>query len=90
MAMAHVAQWQVRLEMFEEGDRTTVRAVLDTGANVLTGEGVAVRNPADAAIPEIGTELAAGRALADLGRQLGNAAVTDIEGATGNRATVTI
>lgn len=86
--MTHVAQWTVRMSMFEEGDATTVRAVLDTGTNTLTGVGQAVRNPHDTDVPEIGIELAAGRALTDLGRQLMTAAVGDIEAMTGEHATV--
>lgn len=56
------------------GTRRRVHAVLDTGSNVLTGRGTAQRNPADSSAPEIGDDVAAGRPLADLGRQLAVAA----------------
>jgi hypothetical protein len=54
--------------------------VLDTGTTALTGHGVAHRDPADMDVPEIGDELAAGRALHDLARQLVDIAERDIEG----------
>jgi hypothetical protein len=88
--MTHVSEWTVRLYLSEDEDTTTVHAVLDTGANVLTGRGTAQRNPADSSVPEIGDEVAAGRALADLGHQLATAAACDIEAISGTPATVTI
>ncbi|MFE6828492.1 DUF1876 domain-containing protein [Streptomyces sp. NPDC057690] len=78
--MSHTAEWKLRLHLFEEEDRTTARAVLSTGTTELTGHGAAHRNPADTDVPEIGDELAAGRALYDLGRQLVEVADRDIEG----------
>ena len=46
---------------------------------MLTGHGVAHCNPADADVPEIGDELAAGRAMDELARQLLRTAERDIE-----------
>ena len=54
------------------------------------GHGVAHCNPVDTDVPEIGDELAAGRAMYDLAQQLVEAAERDIEGrgapATGRNA----
>ncbi|MXM65962.1 DUF1876 domain-containing protein [Streptomyces sp. HUCO-GS316] len=77
--MPHTVEWKVRLHLFEEEGSTKARVVLDTGTTVLTGHGTAHRNPVDADVPEIGEELAAGRALHDLGRQLVEVAERDIE-----------
>jgi hypothetical protein len=76
--MTHIADWPARLSITEDGNRTVARVVVTTKDNTLTAEGTAVRNPHDPAVPEIGDELAAGRALVDLGRQLIQAAAGDI------------
>ena len=78
--MPHTSEWTVHLYLFEDEGTTKARAVVDTGSASLTGHGVAHRNPADTDVPEIGDELAAGRAMQDLARQLVDAAVRDIEG----------
>lgn len=81
--MPHTVEWEVRLYLFEDEGTTKARAVLDTGnigGTPLTGHGVAHRNPADTDVPEIGDELAAGRAMHDLAQQLVAAAERDIEG----------
>ena len=78
--MPHTAEWKVRLYLSEEEGTTKAHVVLETGTTALTGRGVAHRNPADMDVPEIGDELAAGRAMHDLGRQLVDAAERDIEG----------
>ncbi|WAX81485.1 DUF1876 domain-containing protein [Streptomyces sp. KMM 9044] len=78
--MPHTAGWKARLHLFEDEGTTKARAVVDTGSTVLTGHGAAHRNPADLEMPEIGDELAVGRATEDLGRQPVDAAGRDIEG----------
>lgn len=79
--MPHTAEWKVRLHHFEDDDGTTkAHVVLDTGTTALTGHGTAHCHPADANVPEIGDELAAGRAMNDLAQQLLNIAERDIEG----------
>ncbi|MCD0485963.1 DUF1876 domain-containing protein [Streptacidiphilus sp. ASG 303] len=74
---AHTKSWQVRLYLFEEGDATAARVVLDTGDNVLEGHGEARRSPRDPQVPEIGDEFAVGRALVDLGHRLIQAGTVD-------------
>ncbi|MFC9329256.1 dsRBD fold-containing protein [Kitasatospora sp. NPDC057015] len=70
-------QWTLHLQVFEDGDLTTVHAVLDTGDNTLRSRATARRSPNDPDVPEIGDEFAAGRALVDLGHQLLRAGETD-------------
>jgi hypothetical protein len=74
----HVAEWQARVYLFEHDAATQARVVLNTGTNTLTSEGLARRHPADPEVPEIGDELAVGRALIELGERLVRAAGEDI------------
>ncbi|WP_340384029.1 DUF1876 domain-containing protein [Streptomyces sp. SS7] len=79
--MSHTAEWKARLHIFEDDEGTTkAHLVLDTGTTALTGHGTAHCHPADRDVPEIGDELAAGRAMNDLARKLLQAAERDIEG----------
>ncbi|MGW1884595.1 DUF1876 domain-containing protein [Streptomyces sp. NPDC001970] len=77
--MTRTAEWKIRLYLFEEDGTTKARVDLDTGTTVLTGHGVARCRPDDTDVPEIGDELAASRAVQDLGRRLMIAAYGDIE-----------
>jgi len=76
--MSHTTEWKIRLYLFEEEGTTKARVVLDTGTTSLTGHGTAHCNPGDTDVPEIGDELAAGRALHDLAGQLVETAERDI------------
>lgn len=76
--MDHVAEWNANVFLYEHENTTQARVVLDTGAAKLSGEGLARRNPADPLVPEIGDELAVGRALMELGERLVRAAGEDI------------
>ncbi|MEU8827449.1 DUF1876 domain-containing protein [Streptomyces sp. NPDC048636] len=77
--MSHTVEWRIHLFLFEDEGRTKARIELDTGGSALTGRGLARCNPEDQDVPVIGDELAAGRALRDLGEQLVRAAEHDIE-----------
>ncbi|MER6216988.1 dsRBD fold-containing protein [Streptomyces sp. NPDC001272] len=79
--MSHVTEWKTHFYLFEEDRTTNVRIELDTGTTKLTGHGTARCNPTDADVPEIGDELAAARALEDLGAQLKLLALGDMEAA---------
>lgn len=68
--MARTLEWKVGLFLSEEDGTTKARAVLDTGTATLTGQGSAHCSPEDVDVPEIGDELAAGRAMHSLARQL--------------------
>ncbi|MGD9527130.1 DUF1876 domain-containing protein [Pseudonocardia sp.] len=73
-------QWTVVIDIDEHDGRTRAVARLDAhGAEDLVGTGLARCNPADRDVPEIGDELAAARALSDLGHRLLDAAAGDIE-----------
>ncbi|QKV90610.1 DUF1876 domain-containing protein [Streptomyces sp. NA02950] len=76
----HTVEWKIHLHLFEDEGTTKARVVLDTNDTSLTGHGAARCHPEDPDVPEIGDELAAGRALHDLGEQLLVAAEHDIEG----------
>ena len=83
--MTATKTWTVDLSIAEEGDRTRADAVLRTRDRTsLHGTGRARRNPVDPQVPEIGDELAASRALADLAHRLLQAASEDLEAATGS------
>jgi hypothetical protein len=76
----HAKRWTVTINIDEvDDDRTRAHAVLETGGSMrITGEGFARRNPSDRPVPEIGDELAAGRALTDLAHHLLDVAADDV------------
>ncbi|GAA1644372.1 dsRBD fold-containing protein [Catellatospora bangladeshensis] len=74
--------WTVDIALDDDGTgRTTARAELaaDDGTPSLTGAGAAERNRYDEDVPVIGDELAAGRALVELGNRLLAQADADLE-----------
>ncbi|MCQ4040815.1 dsRBD fold-containing protein [Streptantibioticus rubrisoli] len=75
----HETEWNTHVYVVEEGDITKARATLDTTTAQFTGDGEARKNPRDPQVHEIGDELAAGRALADLSRKLLREAAQEIE-----------
>ncbi|WP_433088267.1 DUF1876 domain-containing protein [Dactylosporangium sp. CA-052675] len=82
--------WTVEINIGEEDGNTAAEAKLRTGDGAeLTGTGNARLNPADDDIPEIGDELAAARALSDLGHRLLLAAAADIEAVSAQPARLT-
>ncbi|MFG2880789.1 dsRBD fold-containing protein [Streptomyces sp. NPDC048297] len=74
-----VKEWRLNLYLSEHDPDTTARIVLDTGDNILESRAEARRSPLDRAVPEIGDELAAGRALIAMGHVLLSAAQGDIQ-----------
>jgi hypothetical protein len=81
--MSTAKKWSVEIHIDEHESRTRAEARLHTADKThLVGVGLARLNPADRDVPEIGDELAASRALADLAHQLLDAAASDIEGIT--------
>ncbi len=78
--MLHTRQWNAKVFLFEQNGHTRADAVLDTGENKLHGHGRARCHTGERDVPEIGDELAVGRAFADLGRKLVGAASDDLEG----------
>jgi len=83
-------RWTVDIYVDEKDGHTYAEARLHTGADThLVGIGRARLNPADRDIPEIGDELAAARALSDLGQRLLLTAAGDIEAVSQERVRLT-
>ncbi len=82
--MTATKHWTVDIFIDEhDDDSTRAEARLRTRNSAhITGIGFARRNPRDVNVPEIGDELAAARALADLAQRLLKAAAEDIEDVT--------
>lgn len=80
----HTKTWSVEILITEDEGASSAQARLhsEPGATPLTGHGKATRGSKDAEVPEIGEEIAAARALADLAKQLLGAASDDISVAT--------
>ena len=81
--MQHVREWPIRLYFFEEDGQTQARVALKADAGRLEVVGEAQCEPGDFDVPEIGDEVAAGRALIALGEKLlrsGEADVGDLRG----------
>lgn len=83
-----VERRHVTVELITEDARTTAKAVLATDERIRQGVGDAWRKPTDFDIPEIGDELALGRALVDLGARLIEDAARDIGTIEGRTVTV--
>lgn len=81
--MSHMEKRNVEIFLFEDGDATKANAVLTTGRNrEIRASGTSRRNPRDAAVSEIGDELAIARALSALAHELLEIAARDIESVT--------
>lgn len=82
--MDEVMTWNVTIDIGEHEGHTRAVAHLHTrDTERLTGVGFARLAPSDRDVPEIGAEIAAARALADLSRHLLGAATEDVEQVTG-------
>jgi hypothetical protein len=82
----HVKAWHATVFLSEEDGLTAADATLNTGDNVLHGHGTARCNPSDTDVPEIGDELAAGRALIELGECLVQTTAEDISAIKAHQA----
>jgi hypothetical protein len=77
--MMESKRWTVTITIDEHDGHTRALARLRTrDSDRLTGIGLARLNPADHEVPEIGDELAVGRALADLSSRLLTTAAADV------------
>jgi Domain of unknown function (DUF1876) len=80
-------RWSVRLYIAEIDSETHAEArLVMPGGDELVGRGEARRNPADREVTVIGEQIAAARALSDLGGNLLHAAAAGVEGMTHERA----
>ena len=87
--MIHCEEWRTIISIEEHDEHTEAVARLQTrDATHFEGRGRARRNPGDRDVPEIGAELATARALGELAHRLLDAAIGDIEQATGHPAHV--
>jgi hypothetical protein len=86
--MEHTDVWKMSLHLDEHDGQTRATVRLHTRDTILTGVGLAYRNPRDVDVPEIGDELAAARALSELAHKLFDATVSDIEAITHRPAAV--
>ena len=85
--MLAAKRWTVTIEIDEHDGRRRAHARLHTPtSDQLVGVGLARLNPADRDVPEIGDEIAAARALSELGHLLLSAAADDLEAVTHVRA----
>jgi hypothetical protein len=84
MTPGHVREWTVRISIYESGDDTHAQAVLlgDSPQHLVTA-GDSHRSPDDPVVPEIGDEVAAGRALRHLSEALLATADDDLAAVTG-------
>ena len=82
--MDEVITWNVTIDIGEHDGRTRAVAHLRTrDTERMVGVGFARLAPTDRDVPEIGAEIAAARALAELSRRLLGAATDDVEAVTG-------
>jgi hypothetical protein len=78
-----VERRHVTVDVITHDDQTTARALLTEDGRTRQGTGDARRKPGDFDVPEIGGELAVGRALVDLGVRLIEDAAHDISSIEG-------
>ena len=82
--MDEMMTWNVRIDIGEHDGRARAVAHLRTrDTDRMVGVGFARLAPTDRDVPEIGAEIAAARALAELSRRLLGAATQDVEAVTG-------
>ena len=84
----HAKHWRANIFLYEDDGETAANAVLEAGGTTVHGLGRARRNPADFEVEGIGDELAAGRALIALGRQLLGMTEKDIAAIEGHEVHV--
>lgn len=78
--VVHTEQWQATVAVVEyDGGKTNAHVIAHTGWRTLQAHGQAQRLPGDIEIPQVGAEVAAGRAFISLGEELLAQATRDIE-----------
>lgn len=88
-ARSRSKQWHVSVIVDEhESGLTKAHVIADTSVRTLQCYGEAHRRPTDPDVPEIGDEVAVGRAFIAFGNQLLHAAAADIEKAEGHPVSV--
>jgi hypothetical protein len=77
--MSENFELQITIGLVEDGTQTRAVVSLDLAGAHFEGVGLARRSPADPSVPEVGEELAAARAFADLSHKLLETATERIE-----------
>jgi hypothetical protein len=77
--MQHVREWPIRLYFFEDDGQTEARVSVKADAARFEVVGEARCEPGDFAVPEVGDEIAAGRALIALGEKLLHTGEADVQ-----------
>lgn len=78
--MEHAEQWQVTVGVVEYADgKTKAHVIAHTGRRTLQAHGQAQRLPGDIENPQVGAEVAAGRAFIALGEELLAQATRELE-----------
>lgn len=89
MAPARAKQWQVTVSVAEyESGETKAHVIAHTGLRALQAHGRARRLAGDVDVPQIGDEVAVGRAFVSLGEDLLDQAAEDIEEIEGHRSVI--
>lgn len=78
--MSENFELQITIGLVEDGTQTRAAVALDLAGHRFEGVGLARRSPGDPSVPEVGEELAASRAFADLSHRLLDAALERVEG----------
>jgi len=79
----------LNIHLVEKESETTADVMLTTDNGVVTGHGMARRNPRDSDVPEIGDEIACARALSELAHKLLDVAAGEIGKAEHRRVRLT-
>lgn len=88
--MSYSVDWEIAVRIVAKDEQTAAHATVETDSRTLYGDGFARHNPGDLDVPAIGCELAAGRALIELGTRLVDRAAADIGKIEGRRVSVAL
>lgn len=89
MAPPRAKQWQVTVSVVEyDSGETKAHVIAHTGLRALQAHGRARRLAGDVEVPQIGDEVAVGRAFLALGEDLLDQAAEDIEEIEGHRSVI--
>lgn len=89
VAPTRAKQWQVTVSVVEyESGETKAHVIAHTGLRALQAHGRARRLAGDVDVPQIGDEVAVGRAFLSMGEELLDQAAEDIEEIEGHRSVI--
>lgn len=76
--MSYSANWEITLHILEKDEQTAAHVTVETDHRTLSGDGFVLHAPDDLDATTTDYQLAAGRALIELGTRLVDQAVADI------------